>query len=984
MDALTFFYGTDPPNIYMGDFVLKITFEGQEPSASLKYINTNVNGEKKIPEKASFSADAMSALVDIGNTPAVPGQDNKHTVLAGVGRDATLEKTGVLQDYRVVMAHTLSGEDLKKAEEEGFDIGNMSPEDTVTILDRVKAETAKGGTVIRGYNDDLAEGVLAEVGNSGLEGTIRNALAESNVPATDENIKAVKNSVALAESLVKPGEAQIAYMIENDLGTSVRDFYVAQNAAPAKSGAVNDLTHLDSPEMKQVKDRMIEAGKVLEDADEGYRKAEWLFERGLPVTGENILKEKNIEGIGFPVKRDLAVKSAVRALSDGKDAAEADLSGDLSIYEKAVSIEAKYFSEEYYSKSDISYQRKIQEIRLSMTAEVNIELIKSGFAIDTAPIEELLNELKAAEQAVALKYFPETAGVKDHDDNAPSMSIGSPEDAVKAYRLFNAVNNAVTEVSESPASALGEFMLRTPAEVAFREFEEIALGEKDRYRLAGETYEALMTEVRTDLGDSLTKAFGSVDSLITGLGLDLNDENRRHVRILARNHMEISQENVERIAEADRTVTGVIDKMKPAAVLDMIRNGINPLDKSFEELESFLDDRLARMGGFEKASEDYARFLYALDKNKEITAEERESYIGIYRMIDKIEKHDGAAIGAVVDTGAALQFSNLLTAVRSSRIKGMNVKVDENTGLTEIRTIGRNITEQILSSFADADKEYYEQKADDLRRSADFSAESLAILKDSDITAGADNLTAVENLISSEDDLFRSLLGEKNKNRLPEGTREKLKERAENALSDIASGEEPEEVYKDIIEEFASAAQEAVLEADSVIDVRAMQQINRQISLAVKTVAAGVEEYFVPMDIDGDMTKVRVSFRDSEDGSSSVDIRFKTASGTECRARFFVNGKAVNGIISVSNDLGLKKIGNAADIFDADLNSKGFDTSAGINLFLTDENETVVTYEYSGKDAGENRREGAGRKLLFGISEDFLKAVKESFYEDQL
>ena len=624
------------------------------------------------------------------------------------------------------------------------------------------------------------------------------------------------------------------------------------------------------------------------------------------------------------------------------------------------------------------------QVRLSMTAEVNLELVRSGFAIDTAPIEELLNELKAAEQAVALKYFPETAGVNDHDDNAPSMSIGSPEDAVKAYRLFNAVNNAVTEVSESPASALGEFMLRTPAEVAFREFEEIALGEKDRYRLAGETYEALMTEVRTDLGDSLTKAFGSVDSLITGLGLDLNDENRRHVRILARNHMEISRENVERIAEADRTVTGVIDKMKPAAVLDMIRNGINPLDKSFEELESFLDDRLARMGGFEKASEDYARFLYALDKNKEITAEERESYIGIYRMIDKIEKHDGAAIGAVVDTGAALQFSNLLTAVRSSRFKGMNVKVDENTGLTEIRTIGKNITEQILSSFADADMEYYEQKADDLRRSADFSADSLAILKDSGITAGADNLTAVENLISSEDDLFRSLLGEKNKNRLSYGTREKLKDRAENALSDIASGEEPEEVYKDIMEEFASAAQEAVLEADSVIDVRAMQQINRQISLAVKTVAAGVEEYFVPMDIDGDMTKVRVSFRDSEDGSSSVEIGFKTASGTECRARFFVNGKAVNGIISVSNDFGLKKIGNAADIFDADLNSKGFDTSAGINLFLTDENETVVTYEYSGKDAGENRREGAGRKVLFGISEDFLKAVKESFYEDQL
>ena len=76
------------PYIYKGDFVLKITFEGQENPASFKYINSGTVGEKKAADKASFSSDAMSALVDIGNTPRVPGQDNKHTALAGVGRDA--------------------------------------------------------------------------------------------------------------------------------------------------------------------------------------------------------------------------------------------------------------------------------------------------------------------------------------------------------------------------------------------------------------------------------------------------------------------------------------------------------------------------------------------------------------------------------------------------------------------------------------------------------------------------------------------------------------------------------------------------------------------------------------------------------------------------------------------------------------------------------------------------------------------------------
>ena len=35
-------------------------------------------------------------------------------------------------------------------------------------------------------------------------------------------------------------------------------------------------------------------------------------------------------------------------------------------------------------------------------------------------------------------------------------------------------------------------------------------------------------------------------------------------------------------------------------------------------INEFLDERVVKTGGYEKASEDYAQFLYALDKNKEI------------------------------------------------------------------------------------------------------------------------------------------------------------------------------------------------------------------------------------------------------------------------------------------------------------------------------------------------------------------------------
>lgn len=962
-------FGTDPL-IYIRRFDLKITFEGQDNSSAIKYINNVPSGKQKSAE-TSFSPENMSALVDIGTAQIPQGEGGKHTLLAGLKKDAAASEAGVLSDYRVVMAHTMSGDDLRKANEDGFDLKNMNSDESVTILDKVKAETAKGGTVIRGYNDDLDGSVLESVGNAGLDSVIKKALMSEDLPLTDENIKDVKNAVSLASDLERPAESETVYMIENELMPTVRDFYVAKNAAPQAVKAPSVSEDLDSPEMKNIKESMQEAAKVLDDTEEGFERAKWLFDRSLPVTPENILRSKTIDEVEFPITVEKAAKAAARAIAEGYKAEDADLSGKPGIYEVAASVLDKYFSDEMNRPEDITYQRKIQEIRLSMTAEVNIELIRSGFAIDTAPIEELLNELKVAEQAVAIKYFPETAGVTAHGDNAPEMSIGSPEDAVKAYRLMNSVNEAVKELADAPASSLGMFTTRVPAEVAFGEFEEIALGEKERIHRAGESYEALMTQVRPDLGDRLSKAFSNVDSLISEMGLDLNDENRRHVRILAYNRMEISIENIDKVAEADKVVTGVIDKMKPAAVLDMIRNGINPLEKTFDEINEFLDERVVKTGGYENASENYAQFLYALDKNKEITSAERESYIGIYRMLNKIESKDGSAVGAVLETGSTLDFSSLLTAVRSSRFKGMDVKIDENTGLTEIRTVGKSITDQIMASFAENSAEYYEKEAEEIRKSAYAGRESFELLREANLPETPENINASVSLISGDDDFYKALSEVKKKQLKEDAGLNRLEEKAWDMLS---AADDDTDAYKELMDSASKLAGELTFDAGEVIDIKAMQQVNKQISVAVKMADEGIEEYFIPVEIGGEVSKVRVSFKGSGDGSSSADISFKTPEGAQCRAHIEVSDKSVGGYISVNSDDDIKKMTPVSDIFIADLKGQGFDTSAGIAV--------VKANQHAGTDAGVYRREGAGRKELFGISRDFLKAVKESYNEN--
>ena len=128
------------------------------------------------------------------------------------------------------------------------------------------------------------------------------------------------------------------------------------------------------------------------------------------------------------------------------------------------------------------------------------------------------------------------------------------------------------------------------------------------------------------------------------------------------------------------------------------------------------------------------------------------------------------------------------------------------------------------------------------------------------------------------------------------------------------------------------------------------------------------------MEIAGEISKVRISFKGSSDGSSAVDISFKTPEGAECSAHIDVSDNAIGGYISVNSDDDIKKMASISDIFIADLKNQGFDTSAGIGV--------VKANQSAGTDAGIYRREGAGRKELFGISRDFLKAVKESYNED--
>ena len=441
--------------------------------------------------------------------------------------------------------------------------------------------------------------------------------------------------------------------------------------------------------------------------------------------------------------------------------------------------------------------------------------------------------------------------------------------------------------------------------------------------------------------------------------------------------MEISSANVSKITAADALVRGVINKMTPASVLDMIRDGVNPLETSFAELDSYFENK--NQGGYEAQQKSYSEFLYGLERQDDITPEERESYIGIYRLIHQVEKSEGAAIGTVINENALLSFNNLLSAVRTKRLHGVDYRVDESFGRSEIVSAARNITEQIAAAF-EAERRFEETEG--LRKAAKTTAESGEILRESGAEVTAENLLAIENLLGGDENLYSQI------SKRPRVS-EKLKETAKKLLENLPSENFDEEFVK-AGEELSAEVKREALEADTYLDVKALGLVSKQLSLLVPASRAAESisdrDYVIPLEVGDEILKVRLAFRSSETESN---LRIITKIGDADVEGYFELGSGyLEGYVSSSAETGLKKLQSAVDIFGETLKTEESlkDLKIGEIPLVTGtgavKKPEIIKNSNKSKDADVNNSDGSERRTLLQVAKAFLQSVERSHNEN--
>lgn len=595
---------------------------------------------------------------------------------------------------------------------------------------------------IAGYNDDLDTATVEEITGSRIDANeLVDKMQQADIPVTEDNITALVKTIAQGMEIGELSEDALKYLLLNQKAPTVDNVYVAQfsstDSLQQAKGYYSDYAKgyyakkADTINWDALQSRIdsVIRQSGLENTEDVQKNARWLVESGIELTPQNLSYLSDLSQMQFPMDAQQLLDMTVTAMSNGKQPGKALMTGEQPVWQQAKELveqadsisdeaihdtieagetlnfknlsaaqkeidaregsEAAAVNTEEVSLREIEARRQMEEIRLVMTQEANRQLLKSGYQIDTTELSQLVEALKATEANIKASLFQ-----------------GETEQVNEQRAVWYEDTLTLTkELAAMPAALSGKISAsKTPFTLETLHQEGSIL--QSKYDKAGESYEALMTAPRKDMGDSIQKAFRNVDDILQDLGLETNDSNRRAVRILGYNNMEITQDSIQSVKEADMQVTGVIRRMTPATTLQMIREQINPLDMNLDELEEYLNEQDKDTGS---DAEKFSTYLHKLDQSHAITEDEREAYIGIYRLFRQIEKTDGAAIGSVVASGAEMNFKNMLSAVRTSRHKNMDISIDDGFGgLEKLIAKGQAIDEQIMAGYQGSPSQEYQ------------------------------------------------------------------------------------------------------------------------------------------------------------------------------------------------------------------------------------------------------------------------------------
>ncbi|MBR1628469.1 MAG: hypothetical protein IJ679_04265, partial [Lachnospiraceae bacterium] len=655
-----------------------------------------------------------------------------------------------------------STEVFSEAKEQGFDVEDMESNEIITVLDKIKKHLAMGGKDISAMGGLSDEEIAAMTGGSErMKAMLSSALEKAALPLEEDILSDGVQALQKFSELGQKEElapAAMEYLLKNELEPTIEHVY----QGTFSQGSVGSF---EMPvEEETIEALMPQVEKLLDTVDlplddRQRENTQWMLEKNLPITAENLSYLNELQTRELYLDEDLALSAIVHSVEEGKRPQEAYVVAGFSLEDQAkdaADVLVQVSEEQVARVAERGDRISIDNLRREMLREerglrplesaksdqveaetespeepVKVEMVETESAEEpvkagkeTAMPSSSLAEVRAqrilqearlvmsAQANLALLKqgisidIQELSDVvdrlKDLEQSFYKTQLVEPGQAVSEEELFSRIdlfettNREVEELSQMPAALLGQVPRLTNATIS--ELHTAGREIAAVYKQADERYETMRTQIRRDLGDSRAKAFSNIDPILEDLHLETTAANRRAVRILGYNEQEISVESIAAVKANDALVQRTFKNLTPGAIAKLIQQGENPLHLSLEELNKKVDAIKAESGS-ESDEGRFAEFLFKAEQTGALSEEEREAFIGLHRLIYQVEKTDGALIGQLLAQGAEITLGNLMMALRTRKAQNREYTIDDQSGFGEIERTSLSITDQIEMAF---------------------------------------------------------------------------------------------------------------------------------------------------------------------------------------------------------------------------------------------------------------------------------------------
>lgn len=881
----------------------------------------------------------------------------------------------------------MTGEDVKALEDEKTPLEEYTLSQGKRAVSRVKKQRA-----------EKRESIENEVEKEADKREKLEKYVEKNLPESPENMARISHAVNMANEIAGFSDEAMRFFIANDMQVNPENISTSvlaarSNVLPKATKTSNTFSQIQN----QVTD-ILEKGD-LEVDESTVDIAKWMYDNNLCVTAENIKKYQSIQALK-EMDADVLMERIVDLAADGEVPELADIttpsnSEAKKAIDKLVNTDDQTLKKKFVTEADfLTAKRRLEEIRLRMTATAARSMLSKGIKLDVTNLEKIVEKLRVAEKNAINSLIEETDLPRTEKNiEVFSKTIEAKENVLRAsVGFFGKVFKSEETFSLENLSDIAEENL---------DADVYKSAKSSSMNKAAMAYESVGTEVRKDLGDSLQKAFAGVDDILDSLNMTVTKRNQRAVRILAYNQMEITKDSINSMKVLDNKVNSVMESLKPQTVAKLIKNNLNPLEMNIDELRKEISEL-----DKDQVNEDisFKRFLWKMDRTGEISSEERESMIGIYRLLDKIEKSDGAVIGQIVKENRELSFSSMLSAIRSKKVSGMDYEIDDQFGgLSDVVTSGKSISEQINSGFfSDTIKnQYMAQIAKNLKENIlpDIKDENLQNLnleelleyfegsdKNKELTNSyyeklaedfKNDLSGLDKSVSefvkrlNMPDTFSNLMSAKEYLGGKESGYKKLWTR-EQSDEIIESFDKPTELFDSYekIDENHLSALEKERENDDISfetlnDIKAMAS-----SISFYKTLRKSEMYEVPIHTSKGFINCNVTMIHEKNQKGTVDITLDSEQFGKVQASFKLEGMTVKGFVTAGSDIGHRLCENILSKFEMDLEENGFTMDSG----------SLVKGQRNSLRTG--NIEGARNKDLYRVAKLFIQNVRRK--EDAL